>query len=702
MGKKLKVGKARKDKFYHLAKETGYRSRAAFKLIQLNRKYEFLQKSRVVIDLCAAPGGWLQVAAEHTPVSSLIVGVDLVPIRPIHRVITLQEDITTDKCRQDLKKELQTWQADCVLNDGAPNVGKSWVHDAYQQAELTLHALKLATEFLRKGGWFVTKVFRSKDYFSLMWVFQQLFKHVFATKPQASRNESAEIFVVCENYLAPDKLDPKFLDPKYVFKDVEEDVKQTINLIHPEKKQRHREGYAEGDYTLYHVLNASEFLKSEDFLEKLAASNEIVLDETRISEHPATTIEIKECCKDIRVLGKKDIRSLLSWRKVLIKDFQKAEAEQEQAKNESAEGKAEEELSENEVEEQEMQEILAKANEEELKQLKRKKRKTRKMQSKLRQKMDLKMILPNDRVDYGDDAGVFSLNKIRNQQQLDQVQEGDLSFMDKDILEEEEEEEESAQKKQRLMAAYDRASKDHLDDGDYSSGEEGEEEPEFDDDDNFPEETKDIGDDSDGNPLVVDLETRSSRTKNRIASWFNKEVFDGLEKEEDEDIEVEQMTADYEKQGGTVVAKKEEQKSSTKKVHFVSEDSQEGLSSDSDHDLNSDSDSDYEIEEVIKPELRGSKDAKIDQKAGFEVVPIDESKKLDPTGLAVGAAMTHSKKRKREIIESAYNRECVHKVFLNGISNILCAIFAHIIIISGDLNHNDVASSSGCGLIKNR
>lgn len=318
-----KHGKGRLDKWYHLAKEKGYRARAAFKLVQLNKKYGFLEKSKVLIDLCAAPGSWCQVAAETMPQGSLILGVDLAPIKAIPRCITFQSDITTDKCRTTLRQHMKHLKADAVLHDGAPNVGISWVQDAYSQAELVLQSMKLATEFLREGGTFVTKVFRSKDYNALLWVFKQLFTMVEATKPPSSRNVSAEIFVVCRGYKAPKRLDPKFLDPRHVFAEVQEATPNNeAKVFNPEKKRRRREGYEEGDYTQHKEVPVSEFIHTTDPIAILGTVNTLSFKQppngdlalATIDRLPETTVEIRQCCQDLKVLGKKEFRILLRWR----------------------------------------------------------------------------------------------------------------------------------------------------------------------------------------------------------------------------------------------------------------------------------------------------------------------------------------------------------------------------------------------------
>ncbi|KAF1485731.1 pre-rRNA processing protein FTSJ3, partial [Megadyptes antipodes antipodes] len=680
MGKKSKLGKSRRDKFYHLAKETGFRSRSSFKLLQLNRKFQFLQKARALLDLCAAPGGWLQVASKFMPVSSLIIGVDLVPIKPIPNVVTLQEDITTEKCRQALRKELQTWKVDVVLNDGAPNVGASWVHDAYSQANLTLMALKLACEFLCKGGWFITKVFRSRDYQPLLWIFQQFFHKVQATKPQASRNESAEIFVVCQGYQAPDKIDNKFFDPKYAFKEVEVQAKSVSELV--SKKKPKAEGYADGDTTLYHRFTLMDFLKAPNPVDFLSKANEITLGDGELENHSSTTEELRQCCKDIRVLGRKELRALLNWRTKLRRFLAKKLKEQAKeldinlSSGEEEEGKEEEEKEKktspraaaDEVvkeEEEEVELALAEMKAKELAELKRKKKKILKEQRKQRERVELKMDLPGVSIADDGDTSMFSLRTIHRTPLLNEVTRGDMASADAlleigpgddDIYVSDNEEEDDVslasdldpEELVEIEARQRRLERERREQGakrvkfkQKEVEEEGEEEE---------------------NPLLVPLEEKSVLEEQQTSLWFGKDAFAGIEDDADEDLELgqSQMLAERQRESQRDKGTRKGQK----KVPQEEAPAEPPPAADTGPDAgkaqneqSSDDDSSSDEERPLTPV--GRKRGRVEP-CGFEVVPIENPVKrarvLDAEGLALGSVIATSKKARRDLIDDSFNR----------------------------------------------
>ncbi|KAK6637895.1 hypothetical protein RUM44_008317 [Polyplax serrata] len=671
MGQKTKIGKQRKDRFYRLAKETGFRSRAAFKLLQLNRKFGFLEKSRVLVDLCAAPGGWMQVAKQNMPVSSLIVGVDLFPIKPVPGCISLVEDITTNKCKVALTKALQTWKADVVLNDGAPNVGTNWLYDAYQQSCLTLSAVKLASEFLREGGWFITKIFRSKDYNSLIWVLKQLFKKVQATKPQASRSESAEIFVVCQYYKAPDKVDPKFFQPQYVFKELEPEPKNTLNVFHPKKQRRAKaEGYKEGDYTLFNAVKVTDFLKCDVPIEVLQRASAIEFDDVAILNHPKTTEEIKHCFKDVKVLNRKDVKAILAWWKTLKGEMQAEEKASQIAEKGSPQPVKELTASdEEEIELDEIDQHIAQVKKEELQEQKKKRRTADKERKKLQEKLNLKMVLDkHDDPGLEDDAHIFRLSLIRSNNQLNQVLE-----QKPDILAESESEEELPQPKKvkynKEETVLDNSGKFYREEGNESESEEEEssigsneglglQSDESDDDE--PKTNGVTTKQKNNNPLLTDLDNRAKHEKrlSKVALWFEKENLKNLETEADEDYDLDTLSQNLIKKGMKVIG-------SNKGNNIPRKSVENGKGTNKEGDIEyEESDSDSESSDSDSGEHRGKK-GKTQKRREAAANGVQEEqqkdekkkrKKLDEEGLALGSLMISSKKKKRDLIDGAWNR----------------------------------------------
>ena len=194
----MRLHEARRDLYRRLAKEQGYKSRAAFKLIEANERYGFFREGGRVVDFGAAPGGWLQVASELVGPQGRVVGVDLSPIRlKAENVITIRMDVH-DPAVPAKVREVLGGQADVILSDLAPTVSGVWELDQTRQVDLTLRVLELSRELLKDGGSVFCKLFEGEGSQEVRDSFRRGFDSVRVVKPAASRNASSELYYFCE------------------------------------------------------------------------------------------------------------------------------------------------------------------------------------------------------------------------------------------------------------------------------------------------------------------------------------------------------------------------------------------------------------------------------------------------------------------------------------------------------------------------
>lgn len=191
-----------KDPYVARAQREGYRSRAAYKLIEMNEKFKFLRNGQVVVDLGAAPGSWTQYVARDYP-KSKIFAMDLLEIKPIPGVEFYQGDFTSDEALHWLEEQLhlpadeaENGTVDVVMSDMAPNTVGHKRTDHLRQMVLLEYALDFAKRALKPGGAFVAKSFTGGETGHIIREMKEYFEHVHQIKPPSSRKDSVEMFIV--------------------------------------------------------------------------------------------------------------------------------------------------------------------------------------------------------------------------------------------------------------------------------------------------------------------------------------------------------------------------------------------------------------------------------------------------------------------------------------------------------------------------
>ena len=195
----MKLTDSKKDQFRRLARDQGYRSRSAFKLKQINQSYRILNKGDCIVDIGCAPGGWMQIALPEVGTKGKVIGVDIKKIEPLSDAFIIQGNIEDEHVTDNILK-ISNSCVDVVLSDLSPNVSGNWELDHARQIDLTRNALRLSSMILKKRGKAVFKVFQGDMLNELVVELKKKFKKVILTKPNASRQVSSEIYLICLDY----------------------------------------------------------------------------------------------------------------------------------------------------------------------------------------------------------------------------------------------------------------------------------------------------------------------------------------------------------------------------------------------------------------------------------------------------------------------------------------------------------------------
>ena len=191
--------KQNRDPFFRQSKIQGYRSRSAFKLIEMNKKFKFIKKNSSLLDLGSCPGGWSQVARKEI-IKGKILAVDVKPMEKINNVDFINGDFSDDNVSKEIMLYFDN-KIDVVLSDMAVNTSGNKALDSYRTGDLCINAMSLAKKLLVSDGTFLSKIFMGAIFKEIKEKAKKSFKDVVIYKPLSSKKESKEIYIFCKGIL---------------------------------------------------------------------------------------------------------------------------------------------------------------------------------------------------------------------------------------------------------------------------------------------------------------------------------------------------------------------------------------------------------------------------------------------------------------------------------------------------------------------